>query len=624
MIGYLYGLNTLGAAAGAFTTTWLFLRTLGFEDILRIGAGLNAASVIGAALIWWRMRARPVEAAAPEDSVESSTSEPARFPMSVWLLIYALSGFVALSLEIVWFRILGVVQKSTSFTFGNLLGIYLVGLAAGVMLGVPMARRSRYPARTFLAMQAAVTLYAGAALTFVIRHVDTAPIFKPIWGYLRGYDPLSPSDLLAALRSGVALPAQTIENLHLFGDIYFALPALLIAPATLLMGASFPLLQRAVQVSPALIGRRVGWLQAFNIAGSMLGAMLVGWGSLHWLGTAPTTRAVVAAGGLFAVLLAFHSTRWSLGRIVAVSAAVVMVAFVVRAIPPQQILWSKMHGAHPKQILFAENGSGLSLLKVARRNDPTARTVVYTNGIGQSWLPYGSVHTAIGVFGAMLHPNPERVAVIGLGSGDTAFALGGSPKTRELICIEIVRPEYTTLTAFLQENRYPALETLLGDPRIRWRFTDGRTYIQRASEKFDVIEADALRPNSAYSGNLYSHEYFEMLKAHLKPGGLAVSWAPTGRVLDTFLDVFPYAIVVNDIAVGSEQPIDPDRETILRRLADPFTTNYYAKIGTEVQPLLTDLLAGRFLRHQPGSTVNRRRDLNSDLFPRDEFGVPSP
>ena len=72
-------------------------------------------------------------------------------------------------------------------------------------------------------------------------------------------------------------------------------------------------------------------------------------------------------------------------------------------------------------------------------------------------------------------------------------------------------------------------------------FTDGRAYILHSGKQFDVIEADALRPNSAYSGNLYSWEYFQMLKTHLKPGGFAVTWAPTDRVLASFLEVFSFA-----------------------------------------------------------------------------------
>ena len=232
------------------------------------------------------------------------------------------------------------------------------------------------------------------------------------------------------------------------------------------------------------------------------------------------------------------------------------------------------------------------------------------------------MHTQIGLLAVALHPRPEDVAVIGLGSGDTVYALGGSPHTRSVTCVEIVQPAYATLKEVAPRISYPALDALLADSRIQWVFTDGRAHILRSGKQFDVIEADALRPNSAYSGNLYSCEYFRTLQAHLKPGGLAVTWAPTERVLASFLEVFPYAVVVDGIALGSDQPIPVDNPAILQRFADPFTVEYYQRVGTDLRPLMANLLAGKFTRQEPGSPRSPRLDLNSDLYPRDEYMVP--
>jgi len=60
------------------------------------------------------------------------------------------------------------------------------------------------------------------------------------------------------------------------------------------MGASFPFLQRAVHADLDRLGRRVGWLQGANIAGSTLGAGLTGLVLLQVLGTAGTLRLIVA------------------------------------------------------------------------------------------------------------------------------------------------------------------------------------------------------------------------------------------------------------------------------------------------------------------------------------------
>jgi hypothetical protein len=88
---------------------------------------------------------------------------------------------------------------------------------------------------------------------------------------------------------------------------------------------------------------------------------------------------------------------------------------------------------------------------------------------------------------------------------------------------------------------------------------DGRTWVRRDPQGFDLIEADALRPTSAYSGNLYSLEYFTLLRESLRPGGFAVTWLPTQRVRSTFLRSFPHVIAVRDIAIGSDAPIRFDR-----------------------------------------------------------------
>ena len=623
VVGYLYGVNTLGAAIGALVTPWILLRHFAFPDILRIGASLNGLCAVGAGLVWlWAGRDRPAASGPVPGRDVSATAEPSRFSLRTWMLIYALSGFIALALEIVWFRLLGVLQKSTAFTFPTLLAVYLGGLAVGVIIGVPFARRVRRPALTFLALQSGVTLYAAIALASFLHHVNRRAFLKPIWVYLGLYEPVSAVDVLPAIAtwfSGGPITPALAESARFGILLYVVLPFILISPSTLLMGASFPLLQKVVQDNPLLLGRRVGWLQTLNIAGSMLGALLVGWCLLGWLGTAGTLKLLVLVGGIFSCLVAWHMTERRRNRVAALALSIVIVGWLAFIIPPADRLWTKMHGAKPRAIIAREDGSGLAVLK----GDNTKDVVwVFSNGLGQSWLPYGSAHTQIGLLAVALHPKPTEVAVIGLGSGDTVYALGGSPHTQQITCIEIVKGTRAVLADAAPSIHYPALDALLQDSRIKWEFTDGRAYVSRSRTQFDVIEADALRPTSAYSGNLYSWEYFQTLKAHLKPDGLAVTWAPTDRVLESFLEVFPYVIVVNGIAIGSQRPIDTDPAGILGRLADPFTRQHYGRIENDVRPLTEDLVAGKLSRYSPERKRPAKPDLNSDLFPKDEYLAP--
>ena len=109
-------------------------------------------------------------------------------PFWGWAAIYALSGLMALSLEIVWFRLLGVMMKSTAFTFGTLLAIYLTGLGAGAYFGSRIAGRLRRPAMVFLAVQAPSGCSAGVLLVVVLGWVNDVDWLRQYFG---SYDPFS-------------------------------------------------------------------------------------------------------------------------------------------------------------------------------------------------------------------------------------------------------------------------------------------------------------------------------------------------------------------------------------------------------------------------------------------------
>src|SRR5712691_1258228 len=134
------------------------------------------------------------------------------------------------------------------------------------------------------------------------------------------------------------------------------------------------------------------------------------------------------------------------------------------------------------------------------------------------------------------------------------------------------------------------LVNLLDDPRIEQVFGDGRIQLRRGGT-WDIIEADALRPSSAYSGTLYSDAYFGLLRDHLAPNGLAATWAPTQRVYNTFIRSFPYVIAMPGVLIGSNQPIPFDRTAIAARLADPAARGYFSRAGIDIERLLAPYLA---------------------------------
>jgi spermidine synthase len=295
----------------------------------------------------------------------------------------------------------------------------------------------------------------------------------------------------------------------------------------------------------------------------------------------------------------------------------VILAAVIVLLPNGQTLWARLHSASPQDVLYAEDGAGLALLK-AERPDFSGNVGVFVNGLGQSWIPFGRVHSALGALPALIHPAPSTIVIIGLGSGDTAFSAAARTETRRLISVEIIGAQVETLRELTRLRAYPALMSLLSDPRIEHRADDGRAYVLQSPRQFDIIEADALRPGSAYAGNLYSREYFQLLQGRLAPGGIAVTWAPTERTARTFASVFPYVLRFRDIYLGSDSPIPFDPAVVAARAAA--VRPYFDAAGVDIVSLVKDYL--------PSATAygpaDRRElgDLNTDAFPRDELALP--
>lgn len=584
-VSQLYGWNTIGAATGSFFAVMLLFRSYDLRANLQIGAAISGACALAVLMLSFG-RGRDVDA--PAASSASPASMTSTFTFRTWLSLYALAGFISLSLEIVWLRLFGVMLKSSAMTFGYLLAAYLGGLGLGSLIAHDQLFRRLDATRAFLRLQAAIPLWAGLSIALLVAGVNSTAAGAGLNAYFASPEP------------DAAFSTILVS--------YGLLPLVLIVPATVMMGLSFGLLQRAVQTDIALLGRRVGWLQAANITGATIGATVTGVFLLDALGSAGTLAALAVCGGIF-LLVPARPRAW-----LNVAARVLAVAVIVALIPNEKTLWATLHGGQPDGVIVGEDASGLVVLRM----DPD-ETRLFLGGISQSWLPYRGVHTALGALPALLHPKPEDIALIGLASGDTLFSIGGNPDTRTIKSLEIMAPQLPALQQLARRGRYPALEMLLSDPRVTHENVDGRIYLRRAHGRFDIVEADSLLPQSVSAGNLYSVEYYRLLRDSLKPGGFAVTWLPTPRTHDTFASVFPYVLRFGDIGIGSLSRIDYARSIVEARMASPFSRNYYARGGVDIAATLAPYLA---IVPEASSGAEIPADLNRDLFPMDEFGIP--
>ncbi len=149
------------------------------------------------------------------------------------------------------------------------------------------------------------------------------------------------------------------------------------------------------------------------------------------------------------------------------------------------------------------------------------------------------------------------------------------------------------------------------------RAEDGRQSLAQSPEKFDIIEADALRPTSAYAGNIYSVEFFRLCAARLKPGGLMCQWGSTPRVYRTFREAFPHVLEMpgRKILIGSNDPIPLELERWKMALS-PDVQQY---LGPLLVPGMLDCLK---MARPLDSAAHRTEAVLTDLDPRDEFVRP--
>ncbi len=592
-IGLLYGANALGAALGALATPWFLVRFLGIQGAVLIGALLSAIAGFGALFL---ARHAATATATSEQTAPATpmvtpakTTEPPQ-PFRLWLLLYATSGLISLSLEIVWFRVLDVLTKGAAFTFGTLLAIYLIGLASGTFVGARFAARITRPLNAFLLCQAGMVGWTLLAHTLLVR----LPASLPGLSWLVHY----------GLRdNGVQMNPLAVGD---FLAVYLLAPVLLFGPSTFLMGLGFPILQRAVQDDANTAGQRVGWLQAANIFGCVAGSLLTGLVFLDALGASGTFRLLAVLSAVIALLA---SRRLAGSRLHLALAVVIALAAIF---PSSDQLWIRLHGnTDPANTFIEEDAAGVNALTPRR---PTGYHL-WIHGRSNSWIPFGDIHTIFGALPALVHPAPREIAIVGLGSGDTAWAAGVREEISTVTVFEIARAQPRLLRRVEDKPRMTRLKSFLADPRMVIVRDDGRRRLESDGRLYDIIQADAIHPDGSMSGNLYSTEFYEMVGKRLRPGGIMSAWVPTERIRASALRAFPHAIDFGPLLLLSNEPVPIEIELWESRLRAQRSIDYLgvARIA-EIAPFMRNARIAR--RSAPGAEVNR------DLDPRDEFARP--
>ena len=481
-VGVLYGVNTLGAALGCVAAGLVLLPTVGLRLTVWIGAALNILCGIAVASL------RTIEAP-PIETPRRETQSPTSSRALVSLLFFSV-GFVALGSEVLWTRYLGLLIHNTVYTYTLTLTVVLVGIVLGSLLASRFSDKSVTRARHFGTLQVLSGL--------VILTLMTLP--KDIWQGFEG-------EL----------------------GLYF----ILLLPAAILSGASFPLAVRMVveDISSASIG--TGRMAAINTLGGIFGALVVGFVCLPAFGVKISllliTGVSLATGFAAWMWLDRNLSLLFRGAAVAISTLIwIGIPFVMGTRIPADFL-----GERGSLVAFHE-GVGSNLAVLRDKGLLTLEIDRLWQGENRKNQQVMAAHIPM-----LFHPTPRNVLVVGIGTGQTASRFLMYDIAR-LECVDIE----PTIFEFIREHFDSAW---MDDGRVALIPEDGRNYLQHSNAKHDVISLEVgqiFRPGVAF---FYTADFYRRAREHLNPGGVLVQFVPSlffttnqfRSVLRTFLNTFP-------------------------------------------------------------------------------------
>jgi spermidine synthase len=349
-----------------------------------------------------------------------------------------------------------------------------------------------------------------------------------------------------------------------------------ILPPTLLLGAAFPIgLELWASGAPAgQAAERVGVVYAANLAGAIGGAAVTGFLLIPSIGTELTLLVLASMFLASGLALVAHASP---GRAAQAGAFALTAVFLIAGVGLPDVFDVIRRNRYPgERPVFREEGVQTTVaVHRVPQGGQAFQTVLYLDGLHQandSPRMLG-VHRRIGMLPAALHPDPRRALVIGLGGGATAGALSQVAGIR-LDIVELSRSVVRGAVWFDAVNY-----GVVGAPTTQVIVDDGRNHLLLTGTRYDVITADIILPHNAGAGNLYSAEYYRLVRNALTDDGLVCQWIAPGPetqyklMARTFLSVFPTATLWDGggLLIGGRRPLRIDRESFERKLRDPRT-----------------------------------------------------
>jgi spermidine synthase len=573
LIGFLYGSNTLGAVVGALLGEAYLIGAFGLRGT-SLAAGLAGCVAAMIAVLVARY----------SGDMSLPSKFPLRFDVSYrlpWrlLLVSFGAGCIFLVLEMIWFRFLRLYLVSSPTAFAIMLAIVLAGIGAGAILGGTIHRSSARP------NQLLPVLLLSTGILILLSYV-----FFP----------------------GELIPAPTGVFELRWWQVAL-LSAALMFPVALLSGILFPFIASEVQASVQDRMNSTGITTLFNTTGAAIGPLVASFVLLPSLGYQWSLIICAAGYALLSILVtkrAGDSFRRPVGIIViGLWAALILILAVL---PYRRAETHFEHASRPYEL----DEQGRVLARVVKRIEGTSDTWqllrrdlfgepyyyrLLTNAFSMSATsPRNQRYMRLFAYLPLAFcPEARNALLLCYGCGVTADALTRKSSLERIDAVDISK-EVFTLADFYSGINY---SNPLRDPRVHAIVQDGRFFLQASPQQYDIITGEPPPPKVSGAVNLYTQEFFSLMRSRLREGGIATFWLPinqlkleeTKAILRAFHNAFENASVWGSadqdwIMMGINGPGRRVREDQLRELwTDSRTGADLRRIGIEVPQQLGSL-----------------------------------
>jgi spermidine synthase len=493
------------------------------------------------------------------------------------------SGFIAFGFEVVWVHLIGAVLGNSVYAFG----LMLAAVLGGLWVGSGVTSRLRAANNTVPAWLVPIAMLSAAAvLAATLSAWPQVPGFLGRWG--AGATTFVEGELLRLV----------------------VLIALVTIPAAF-MGTVFPILLRTPWLPPERRDAATGLLAAVNAIGSILGALLTGFVLLPALGSEVAFRTLVLllvpcalALGLVELRSGQRESRWApprrVGAVLAAMGGIVCAGVWCQPgwdhlalTSGVNVYFSPLHVTEESRLLFFhEDTSGGFTTVVANPIAPTGETtrVLLTNGKFQGNDTGEMAAQMAFALVPILHSTAwDRALVIGLGTGHSAHIVEAAGFGH--VDVAEIAPG---IVAASNECFGHVNHGVLGRPNVALHLEDGRNFLLRTTERYDLITMEITSIWFAGSTNLYSEEFYRLARSRLSENGIFQQWIQfhhidpeeVASVVVTVRKVFPHAAVWylggQGLVVASPAPLRLQRKALDRVMAAPGLANdlkAFARIG---------------------------------------------